>query len=140
MAVAYLPGKFKYVLKDERKAAKEGKEHTVFLLKALSARELEDLEASISLGMTFSKDEKGGEVTGSQEIKPGEKVNAFLRIGLCGWENFKDAKGNEVEFKKEESTGMASWDSINMVVPYRFELYNAIEDGNTVSQDEAKNS
>jgi hypothetical protein len=138
MAIAYVPGVFRYILLAEREAAKEGKRHTVFLLKALTAREMEEVEGSLK----FKFDVKGKEVgdgSASQDVKPGEKVNAFLRIALRGWENFDDPDGEPVTFEAEKSTGMASWDSIDKVVPFRYELYNAIEDGNKVSGDEAKN-
>ena len=140
MAIAYVPGIFRYILLAERKAAKEGKPHTVFLLKALTALEMEDVEGSLKF--KFDVDAKAKEVGGgsaSQEMKPGEQVNAFLRIALKGWENFDGPDGKPVTFETEESTGMASWDSIDKVVPFRYELYNAIEDGNKVSEDEVKN-
>lgn len=141
MAIAYVPGKFKYILKEDREAKAKGEKVTVFLLKALTAGELEELEGSMSFGITVdTKSKKVATQSASQQVKPGERVNAFLRMALLGWENFNDHEGKAIEFKKEESTGMASWDSITNVVPYRYELYNAIEDGNTVSQDEAKNS
>ena len=140
MAIAYVPGVFRYILKDEREAAKEGKPHTVFLLKALTAREMEDVEGSLRFKFEVdakAKDVKDGEAT--QDVKPGEQVNAFLRIALKGWENFEGPDGKPVTFEAEKSTGMASWDSIDKVVPFRYELYNAIEDGNKVSEDEVKN-
>ena len=141
MAVAYVPGRFKYVMKAEREAAAKGEKHTVFLLKALTSRELEELEGSMSMSVEVDvKSKTVGKQTGSQTMKPGERVNSFLRIALLGWEGeFKDAEGKDIEFKKEESTGMASWESIDNVIPYRYELYGAIEDGNTVSEAEGKN-
>lgn len=147
MAIAYVPGRFKYILKADREEMKKAAEEkrkfkpTVFFLKALSARELEDLEGSMSIGVTVNtKTKKISEQSASQEVKPGEKVNAFLRMGLMGWEDFFDIDGKEIKFKKEESTGQASWDAITNVVPYRYELYNALEDGNTVTEEEGKNS
>ncbi len=141
MAIAYVPGVFRYILLDEREAAKESKPHTVFLLKALTAREMEEVEGSLKFD--FEVDAKAKEVSegkASQSVKPGAQVNAFLRIALRGWENFNGPDGKPVTFEPEKSTGMASWESIDKVVPFRYELYNAIEDGNVVSGDEAKNS
>lgn len=141
MAIAYVPGVFRYILLAEREAAKKGERHTVFLLKALTAREMEEVEGSLRFKFdvdTKAKDVKGGSAT--QDVRPGEQVNAFLRIALKGWERFDGPDGKPVTFEAEKSTGMASWDSIDKVVPFRYELYNAIEDGNKVSGDEVKKS
>lgn len=141
MAIAYVPGVFRYILKEEREAAAKGERHTVFLLKALTAREMEEVEGSLRFDFEVdAKKKEIGKSSASQNVRPGEQVNAFLRIALRGWENFDGPDGKPVTFEAEKSTGMASWDSIDKVVPFRYELYNAIEDGNKVSGDEAKNS
>jgi hypothetical protein len=138
MAQAYVPGKFKYILKRDRKLPKD--KQTVFFLRAFTSRELEDVEGSLQVGLSISKDGELGEGTVSTGINMGERINAFLRAGLTGWENFPGADGKLIEPVIEESTKQISWESIDNVVPYRMELYTAIEKGNTVTEAEAKNS
>ena len=138
MALAYVPGKFRYVLKQDRDLPKE--KQTVFFLKAFTSKELEDVEGSLDVGMSVSRDGVLGDANISTSVKMGERINAFLRAGLLGWENYKGADGKEVKAIIEESTGQISWESMDNVVPYRMELYAAIEKGNSVTDDEAKNS
>lgn len=137
-AIAYTPGKFNYVLKQDQKLPKD--QQTVFHLKAFSSRELEDVEGSLDVGLSVSKEGEVGEAKISTAFKMGERINAFLRAGLLGWTNYKGANGKEVKAVIEKSTGQISWESMDNVVPYRMELYTAIERGNTVSAKEAKNS
>lgn len=138
MALAYVPGKFKYVLKRDRKLPKA--EQTVFLLKAFTSRELEDVEGSLEVGMSLSKEGEIGSAKVSTAFNMGERMNAFFRAGLLGWENFPGPDGKLAKAVIEKSTGQISWESIDNIVPYRMELYTAIEKGNTVTDDEAKNS
>lgn len=139
MATAYVPGKFDYVLRRDRDLPKD--QRTIFHLRAFTSRELEDVEGSLEVGVAITKDgeiKDGGKV--STGFNMGERMNAFFRAGLLGWTNFPGPDGKLIEPIIEESTKQLSWESIDNIVPYRMELYTAIEKGNTVTDAEAKNS
>ena len=136
MATAYVPGKFDYVLKRDRKLPKE--QRTIFHLRAFTSKELEQVEGSLEVGVSISKDGEIGEGHVSTGINMGERMNAFFRAGLVGWTNFPGPDGKLIEAVIEESTKQISWESIDNIVPYRMELYTAIEKGNTVTDGEAK--
>ncbi len=150
MAIAHTLKEFPYISMDDREAPEE--ERTTFMLKTLSAKEQEQVEDSVPT--EFESEVKGGKVSRakrkkqiaedgskvSMKMKTGARVNAYLRIGLVGWKNFRDHKGEQVEFAAPE-LGMCSWNNIDKLGPdLRFELSGAIEDGNTITEEEEKNS
>lgn len=118
---------FDYVLKEER-----GSENpTIFKLKVLTARELAEIEDSVSSFFSGK-----GEV--ELRIRPGTEILQILKRGLRGWENFKDDKGNNIPFR--ENNAVPREDNFDRIRPeWRRELANAITEMLTMSEEEEKN-
>jgi hypothetical protein len=150
MAIAHTLKKFPYIPKDDLE--KPPDQQTTFHLKTLSAKEQEEVEDSIPT--VYESEVKGGRVSRakrrelekkgskvSMKMKTGARVNTYLRIGLMGWDNFKDENGKLVEFLPPDVTGMCRWENIDRLGPdLRFEISQAIEEGNQISEKEEKNS
>ena len=67
-----------------------------------------------------------------------DQLTWTLRCGIKGWDNFKDAKGNAIEYKS--ANGMMDEDlvdaiPINAIKELSFEILNQ----NKVGKDEVKN-
>jgi hypothetical protein len=124
MVVAIDPdATFDHVLREERDSA----EPTVFKLKPLTARQLAQIEDMLVVHL-------GGGV----RLNTGMQTLEVLRLGLVGWENFKDAAGNPVPFvpitPKDER-------SLDLLHPrWRVELANAVTEHAKLTEEQRKNS
>lgn len=141
MVIAYTPGKFEYVAQEDRD--KEPALQTVFELKGLSSGETAQIEDQLEIETVIGTAKKGEKNPTKIGLKAGTWSVSYLRIGLKGWRNMKDAAGNEVKFV--EGTGafanLCVDENIDRLSPnLRHELAKAIEDGSKVSEDDAKNS
>jgi hypothetical protein len=98
---------------------KDDKEKTVFKLRALTG--VERLAALNQIGA------------------PGNKTELVLRYGLVGWENFRDAQGQVIEFKKDKDghCDVVNFDYLSDLT--MLELRNAIQDRNEIQEEERKN-
>jgi len=124
MAIAVDPHRsVRYVLKEDRELPED--QQTVFLLRALSARELAQVEDGMSVVTP------GGDVriaTGSQSLRT-------LDLGLTGWENFLTPDGKLVPF--DGNAKASNWDYLRP--SWRRELSNAILDQTRLTEAERKN-
>jgi hypothetical protein len=131
MAIAYNPNKvFDYVLEADRNLKPELR--TVFKLKTLSANEMAQVEDGWKI--TPGADEKT-----LISLNRGSATVNLLRIGLRGWQNFKDTEGAHIPFADPEH-GMCAMANIDKLTPTdRHELAHAIEDGTKVTETDRKN-
>lgn len=83
---------FQYILEEDRLLPLE--EQTVWYLKYLTSRERSVLEDGL-INVELK--------TQTSAMKMGSQSNAILKMGLVGVSNFKDAKGNPIEFPKGNS-------------------------------------
>ena len=130
MVQAINPGsEIRYVLRRDRALSKD--EQTVFLLRVLTAREMESIEGR---GFEVDPDSK------SMRIKGAAMDRTALSRGLAGWENFKKPDGSEVEFKLD-ARDRATLASIDVIPAWaREELATVITTQNEVSEDQEGNS
>ena len=71
--------------------------------------------------------------------KDGSVALAILQGGLVGWENRKDHDGQPVPFTEIAEDGKCPLENIETIHPDdRLELANAIDQGNRISEDDAK--
>jgi hypothetical protein len=125
MAKAIDPSRaFDYVLEEDRKLPVE--EQTVFHLKVLSARELAQLEDSMSTVKLGAE--------GTMQINSGSHVLKVLDMGLVGWDNLLNEAGGVVAFDKKD---VRRWDYLRP--EWRRELTNAITEQTRPTKDEVKN-
>ena len=127
---------FTYVCQADR--ALEVSQQTTFRLQRLPA----------TVGMALDNLHEGS-ATGQVTLKVGDQKIVALMAGIDGWENFNDAEGRPVEFKK--MTGERSVFGITIKNPAQRsmidflpedianELAGVIREENTVTEDEAKN-
>lgn len=80
---------FPYVIEAERGAPVE--EQTVFHLRCLPA----------SVGLALDN-LQSGTVDLKISVRLGDQMVVTLRAGLAGWDNFKDAEGKAIEFKRDQ--------------------------------------
>ncbi len=86
----------RYIVIDEQKVRTE--EQTVFLLKNLSIREMEQLRNCMFASETAVKKKKR---QSRERYFLGTQERLSLEIGILGWENFRDARGKDIPFNKE---------------------------------------
>ncbi len=121
---------FRHILERERALPKE--EQTVWTLRRLSASEREQVN-----DFQFSRAKEAKEV--ALRFNQDEVANAYLRIGLLGWENFLDENGVKLAFAPPVS-GLCPKSNYDLIAPEdRYELADAIEKGNTLGESEIKN-
>lgn len=99
---------------------------TIFKLKVLTSRELARIQDNITVNIG----------SGDVALRGGQKVLDILTLGVVDWENFKNEKGQEVEFKKEDGN-YENWDYL--VPDDRRELADAITEQNRMTEGTAKN-
>lgn len=126
-------GTKEYVLKREQK--KPADNQTRFKLKNLTARERAFIDDNMS------------QFTADGRVLLNSNLTAIraLECGLVGWENFKDAKGNQIQFIKEPPK---DWDAKKVfTMPWdylsredRQELADAIKEMGQLTENEIKNS
>lgn len=135
MPIAITPNStFEYVLKVDRDLPEE--ERTLFRLRALSAAEqakVEDQTASLS---------REDEI----RVRSGSTILEALRLGLVGWEGFRDENGNEVPFRstkrKVAGVEVPQCDPANLdwLLPeWRRELVEAITARGKLTEDDRGN-
>jgi len=138
MAIAITMVPFKYVLRCDRALNKDMQ--TSFLLRRLSAEENAQIEDAIRYSSTASS-VAGNDPEVTVVQSPGSTVLEILRVGLKGWENFLDEDHNPIAFTAP--SGMDStcpMSNIDKIHPdHRHELARAIEEGNTISEEDSKN-
>lgn len=95
--------------------------------------------------LTFSDSDSGGIQTA--QVKMNEADLEVVRFGLKGWENFQDARGNDVAFRTVERilqgkkyVVVESDDLARMAPELVRELAREIRAINSVTEDEAKKS
>lgn len=132
MIIAINPDeKIRYIPKCDRELPAE--RQTAFLLRPMKAKDaakMQDGAAEIDL----ARDQKDSTLrlrSGTQELE-------VLRLGLAGWENFKDANGAEVEYR--ENNGNPRPEVLDRIpAKIRRELAEAIIEGGTLSESAGKN-
>jgi hypothetical protein len=128
----YTKGEFPYVLKGDRKLPKE--EQAVFQLATLDPEEYAELEDSL-----FYFTEEREDKTATSAARKAQVEYKTLRRGVKGWDNFK-RNGEEVVYKHPGSTRCAKENIAQLHPEDRHELAEAITEGNTLSEEDAKNS
>lgn len=127
-----------YVLKADRKLPEDDPNRTVWMLGALDPHE----RAKIQDNLMAMEDGDSIRITsGSAELK-------ILKLGLRGCENFRDAAGNVIDFDfvkvgsaKKGIRKQPTDEFIARIHPaHRKELAEAINEHNTISEDEKGNS
>lgn len=107
----------------------------VFLIKTLKAKEAANLQDGMTDAVVNKKDSNDTTV----RIYSGTAAVKALKAGLVGWENFKDADGEDVEFRENNGTPrMENFDRIPVKI--RAELAEAITEGTFLTEQEEKNS
>lgn len=86
-------------LENTKKNPDEKKNETVFLLKPLSVQQQADLRDNMYKVSGIGKKRTEKFQTGTSEVDA-------LKIGLLGWENFTNEKGDQVSFDKTNVSGM----------------------------------
>ena len=130
MPIAVNPGvPFDYVLKCDRELEPEQK--TVFQLKPLTPSESAQLEDN--LARVYASDETLTVNTGTHTLKQ-------LQMGLIGWKNFRNAEGEEIPFPERKDARLKTAHLAYLAPEWRQEIANAIDEGNTVTETDLKNS
>ncbi|MBI5427542.1 MAG: hypothetical protein HZA02_04595 [Nitrospinae bacterium] len=132
MAIAVNPNeKIRYILKGDRDLPVE--RQTVFLLKPLRAKDaarMQDGAAEIDIGK--------GRADSTMRIMSGTQTLEALRSGLAGWENFKNAQGEEVVWR--ENNGEPRPEMFDLIAAKdRRELAERIIEGRDLPDESAKN-
>jgi len=119
----------RYVPEDAREWPEA--DQPVFLLKALKAREAAKLQDhGVEVGMGTDN---------TMRVLSGSTIIRALELGLVGWENFKDASGNEVEWR--ENNGKGRPENLDRIPErIRRELAEVIAEGTFFMEQEEKNS
>ena len=132
--IAIDPGQeHRYIPKDARALSPE--DQPVFIITSLTARETSELEDGAADAILPSKE--GGQT--KMRVLSGGTVLKALMKGLKGWENFKDATGNNVPWR--ENNGKARQDNLDRIHPsIRKELAEAITEPNNLDGQAEKNS
>jgi len=123
MAVSLNLNKVPYILECDKDQPVE--KQTTFYIKPLSAKQ----SASLQDSMKFSGSGEGASMTNI-----GSNTLEMVKIGLVGWENFKDEVGNEIKFLKDMDANLD-----RLAVSYRYELAGKIMELSNLSEPEAKN-
>jgi hypothetical protein len=121
---------WEYIAKEDR----ESDDPTIWILRGMTAREVQKIEDQ---GVSFDdKSRKIGVLIGTKGL-------LYLRRGLMGVQNFRDASGNEIEFKAERvglHAGTASDDFLDLIpVGIRNELIEEIQGKSKIGSDELGN-
>lgn len=133
---------FDYVLEAERELPKN--EQTIFHLRPLTWRELEQVER----GAKMSMDVSGGEAKKMDlETNRLKFCRSILNYGLLGWENLLDEGGNEVHFEKASEKPAYGRrreflpdEMLDCIFPWAEELADAVSSSSKVDRGTAKNS
>lgn len=153
MALAFKPGNFEFTLKEDRDKSADDLSRTTVLCGTLDEHE----QAQIDDALEFSEGEigalakmlgvkpeaKGKKGKGSFRVntRAGTRTLCILRVGLKGFiRGPLGADGQPTAFEKPEADGMCNWKNIRALQPkHRSEIAAAIESGNQITEDEAKN-
>lgn len=115
--------------KDESGKPIPKEKQTVFELRVLTARELAQLEDELS----------EVDMRGTIKVKAGSQVLKILKLGLVGWKNFKDGKGNEIQFQKDKE-GVPREQNWNYLKQnWRREIADAITEQTNLTEEQLKN-
>lgn len=121
--------KYKYVPKCERDL--DPKDQTVFFLNMPTARSAANLQDNITES-TLASDQA------IMRVKSGSSVLSALKVGLRGWENFKDSQGHDVEWR--ENNGNPRPEMFDAIPPdLRRELAEVITTGIGLDEEQEKN-
>lgn len=129
MAIAVDPNKIvPYVLKEDRHLPPD--QQTIWKTKILTARQHAHLQDyAVQANSTDS----------SMFVKSGSTVLETIKMGLYGWENFKDENGKEVEWRIKD--GIPLDENFDRMQPrWRQEISKFISERNTLSAEQIKNS
>jgi len=149
MAEAFIPGEFDFVLPEDEGRELDDPKRSVFHLATLDEHEYAQIEDAIEFSAAdiakmealVKEQKKGGKQSRGIKVntKAGSRNLSLLRIGLKGWTNFWK-QGEKLEFVKPGADGMCPWENIRHLHPTQRSLISAaIENGNTVAEEEAKN-
>lgn len=129
MAIATTPnGRFRYVLEKDRTLPAD--QQTVWLLRTMNQVARRHFLNFIAQNLV------------------GDAYERALQVGLLGWENLRDADGNEVEFITEGKTLNALGCDVNpptrqtlgrISTADQIELIDAMQTHNKLTADDAKN-
>lgn len=121
----------RYVLNEERDTKGKPKpDATIFLLRPLTEAE-----------KTRIRDRHVKLVAGQPEFSEfGTFIGTNLRLGLAGWENFKDAKGREVPFKQVGRNATENANLSYLSDAHKMELAFAIFNDSEVTEEDLGNS
>ena len=112
-----------YVLKADRKV--NDTERTVFLIKTLTAREM-------SMVMSIAQNHTDIKKTDLEKLT--DDMIRICKLGVAGWNNFKDSNGNNILFKHDDAVfNLISFQDIH-------ELATAVIELNSVMGQDSKNS
>jgi len=123
MALSLNLNKVPFILECDRDEPEE--KQTTFYIRPLSAKQSATLQDS----MKFSG--VGKEAT-MQNI--GSNTLDMVRIGLVGWDNFKDEEGKDIKFLKDMDANLD-----RLAVTYRYELAGKIMELSNLGDEEVKN-
>lgn len=130
----YTKGEFSYVLMADRGLPKE--KQAVFKLRTLSAEKAAELEDGI-IAATTEQDPEKREI--AVQHKGATVTLETLKYGLAEWDNFS-RNGTEILFKHPQSS-ICARENIEQLHPSdRHELADAITEGNSLSEEDSKNS
>lgn len=117
---------FEYILECDRGLPEE--QRTVFQLRGLTVAEEARIEDSLM-------ETSGG---GSFALRSGSQKVTILRLGLCGWRNFRDAQGQEIAFERVKGNPQHVTDAcLDRLAPdWRTELCNAITERGRLTRAE----
>jgi hypothetical protein len=108
-------------------------DQTIFEVRWLKYSEQVKIEDNTVTSKIGRKNEES-----EMRIASGTAEKAILQAGLVGWSNFKDANGNEVEFKR--TSNKVTDECLSRLRPdWRKEIANFITDQGVISKDEEKN-
>jgi hypothetical protein len=116
----YIPAIFR-----DKKSNIPEKDRPVFILKVLDGEEAADIENAGDFHVAYDGNMR------SLHGKSGERRLKALKIGIRGWENWKDANGTKIEFDEDIK--------LKLIPPaLQMDLFKALEDGKALSMDETR--
>ena len=126
----------------DKDPAKGTPDETILILGTLDANILGHIQDKLT---QYEPTPDGESATAKVNVH--EAAILAAQFALQGWENFKDTKANDIEFKtKKRYVGGKSYSIVDpdviKIVPLDIimEMYRQVRDGNTLKAEEAKNS